>query len=87
MKIKIIVVFLLFLFSNLFALNPEILVKKLSLNPASKAMMQWERVFKSERKMRRYKLNLLTENEKRVLKEYLLSHAADSDKPKFAGEF
>jgi len=86
MKIKIVLISLFFFLNSLFAINPEDLVKKLSLNPATKAMMQWERVFKNERKMKRYKIDGLTEKEKKVLKEYLLSHAADSDKPKFAGE-
>ena len=86
MKIKILVLSLFIFLSHLFAVTPEEIVAKLSLNPATKVIMQWERVFKSERKMKRYKIDSLTDEEKKILKEYLLSHAADSDKPKFAGE-
>jgi len=86
MKIKILVLSLFIFLSHLFAVTPEDLVKRLSLNPATKVILQWERVFKSKRKMKRYKIDTLTDEEKRILKEYLLSHAADSDKPKFAGE-
>jgi len=86
MKIKIVLITLLLMTNSLCAIDPEELVKKLSLNPATKAMMQWERVFKSKRKMKRYKIDTLSDEQKKVLKEYLISHAADSDKPKFAGE-
>jgi hypothetical protein len=86
MKIKIIVLSLFLFLSNLFATTAQELVKKLSLNPASKVIMQWERVFKSERKMKRYKIDSLTDEEKKILKKYLCDHAADSDKPKFAGD-
>jgi len=86
MRFEIVLISLLFLLTELFSISPEKLVEKLSLNPATKAMLQWERVFKSERKMKRYKIYSLSEEEKKILKEYLLSHAADSDKPKFAGE-
>jgi len=85
MKIKIIL--LILFYSSLQALTVEKLVVKLSLNPASKAMMQWERVFKSERKMKKYKINELTDEEKKKLKSYLVAHAADSDTPQFAGDF
>jgi len=85
MRIKIIL--LILFYSSLHALTAEKLVAKLSLNPASKAMMQWERVFKSERKMKKYKIDKLTDEEKKKLKSYLIAHAADSDTPQFAGDF
>ena len=68
------------------SVSAEELAKRLNLMAGYKAMAQWERIFKSKRKMKRYKIDTLSESEKKVLKEYLLSHAADSDKPKFAGE-
>jgi len=86
MKFKMLILSLPFLLSSLLATTPEEIVKRLSLNPATKVIMQWERVFKSKRKMKRYKIDKLTDEEKKILKEYLLSHAADSDKPKFAGD-
>jgi len=85
MRIKIIL--LILFYSSLYAFTAKELVAKLSLNPASKAIMQWERVFKSERKMKRYKIDRLTDEEKKKLKSYLIAHAADSDTPQFAGDF
>jgi ribosomal protein L32 len=87
MRIKIILIFLFSVYSSLLAVTPKEIVTKLSLNPATKAIMQWKRVFKSKRKMKKYKIDKLTANEQKNLKEYLLAHAADSDKPQFAGDF
>jgi hypothetical protein len=86
MKIGTILLFLSIIFSSVSAQSPKELALKLSLNPATKAIMQWERVFKSKRKMKRYKIDKLNDKDKQVLKEYLISHAADSDKPQFAGD-
>ncbi len=86
MKVKIVLISLLLVFESMFALTPKQLAQKLSLSPASKAMKQWERVFKSERKMKRYKIDSLSNKEKKILKEYLINHAADSDTPEFAGD-
>ena len=58
---------------------------KLNLNAGYKAIVQWKRVFKSERKMKRYRINLLTLDEKNRLEEYLVNHAIDSDSPTVAG--
>ena len=86
MKVKIVLISLLFIFESIFALTPKQIAQKLSLSPASKAMKQWERVFKYKRKMKRYKIDSLSDNEKKILKEYLMNHAADSDTPEFAGD-
>ena len=61
------------------------LAQQLGLDAASKAMIQWERVFKSERKMKRYKINTLSINKQKLLKRYLIDHAIDSDHPTVAG--
>jgi ribosome biogenesis GTPase A len=61
------------------------LVKKLNLIPGKKAIIQWERIFKSKRKMKKYGIDILTEDDKQKLKKYLISHAADSDQPTIAG--
>ncbi len=61
------------------------LAKKLHLNAASKAMIQWERVFKSKRKIKRYKIDSLSQKEREILKRYLIDHAIDSDHPTVAG--
>jgi hypothetical protein len=61
------------------------LVKKLSLSAGSKAIVQWERIFKSSHKMQKYKINTLNTKEQELLKEYLIDHAIDSDQPTIAG--
>ncbi len=59
--------------------------KRLELVAGNKASIQWQRVFKSARKMKRYHIDTLSKNEQEELKEYLISHAADSDQPTIAG--
>lgn len=63
----------------------EELAVKLGIDPASKAMKQWERVFTKQRYMVRLGIDKLTDEEKEILKEYLFDHAADSDRPTAAG--
>lgn len=71
----------------LYANNMQVLslAQSLHLSAGSKAIIQWERVFNSEKKMKRYKINTLTTAEKNSLKEYLIRHAIDSDQPTIAG--
>ena len=57
------------------------LAKKYNLYPGSKASIQWERVFSSERHLKRYKLENIPEPLRVSLKIYLIEHAADSDQP------
>ncbi len=85
-KYKVVLLFLSFsiLQSNLFASGKDI-AQKLKLVPGKKAIIQWERVFKSKRKIKKYGIDKLTTKEKKELKEYLLNHAADSDHPTVAG--
>jgi len=78
--------FLVFFVESLWTKEPKDLAKELSLVPASKASLQWERIFKSERKLKRYGLDKLSEDEREKLKKYLISHAADSDLPQYAGD-
>jgi hypothetical protein len=85
MKYSFLIVSLLFL-NSLNAIEPKELVKKLALVPASKASVQWERIFKNKRKLKRYKLDKLTQEQRDILKKYLISHAADSDLPQYAGD-
>jgi len=80
-------VLLLFIFSvNLYSFDAEDMARKLNLSAGSKASIQWQRVFKSERKMKRYKIYSLSDEDKSILEEYLINHAIDSDKPTVAGE-
>jgi len=64
----------------------EALAKRLHLSAGTKAIIQWERVFKSKRKKQKYNIVSLSANEQNALKEYLVAHAIDSDKPTVAGE-
>jgi len=65
--------------------NAKLLAKKFSLSAGSKASIQWERVFSSQRHLKKYKLNSLSQNELKILKKYLIKHAADSDQPTIPG--
>ena len=80
-KIILSVIFLSFSFG----ITGAELAKQLNLAPNSKAALQWESVFKSKRKMKRLGINKLSEEEKKILKKYLITHAADSDEPVAAG--
>jgi len=57
------------------------LTKKLNLYAGSKASIQWERVFSSQRHLKRYKLDTLPESLRNELREFLIQHAADSQQP------
>ena len=69
----------------LFANSGKQLAIKLHINPSSKAIKQWERVFKKERKQKKYGIDKLSDGDKSALKAYLINHAADSDSPEAAG--
>jgi len=84
---KILLILTFIFYSNLNA-NEDMarnLVYKLSLSAGSKAVKQWERIFTSMKKMKRYKIDQLDSNEREVLKDYLIDHAIDSDQPTVAG--
>ena len=66
---------------NLFAEDIAEVAKRLHLFGGQKATVQWERVFSSQRHLRRYKLNELPLQTRSKLKDYLIKHAADSDQP------
>ena len=57
------------------------LAKELNLYPGTKATVQWERVFSSERRLKRYGLESLEYDKLVKLKYYLIKHAADSKQP------
>ena len=57
------------------------LAKSYNLYAGSKASIQWERIFSSERHLKRYKLEEIPESLRQELKHYLIMHAADSDQP------
>jgi mono/diheme cytochrome c family protein len=55
--------------------------------PAKYAASQWERFFSRERHKQRYKDigHLFSEAEMQAVAQYLMNHAADSDRPEAAG--
>ncbi|NPA66504.1 MAG: hypothetical protein GXO11_06445 [Epsilonproteobacteria bacterium] len=85
---KTILISLIFFLSSAFAdseIEGERLAQKLGLDAASKAIIQWERVFECQRKMKRYHIDQLSKQEQKILKKYLIDHAIDSDHPTVAG--
>lgn len=80
---------LVFLFgSTAFAAHNDSIAnvsKEMKLVPASKAIVQWERVFSSEARKKRYHIDQLSPEVQELLKEYLIKHAADSSQPMVPG--
>jgi len=78
-------VYICLLWEHSFAMqnNAEIekLSKSLNLYGGEKAIIQWRRVFSSPRHLKRYKLDRLDPQTRARLEDYLIKHAADSDKP------
>jgi len=79
---------LLFLLSYVYAEHSDSIAdvsNELKLIPASKAVVQWERVFSSEKRKQRYHIDQLSPDVQLLLKEYLINHAADSSQPMVPG--
>ena len=73
------------IFASLSFADGKSIAQQLKLDASTKAIKQWERVFKKDRKMKKYGIDKLSANDKAELKKYLLDHAADSDHPEAAG--
>ncbi len=67
--------------TNLQALEISKLAKELNLYAGTKATVQWKRIFSSQRRIEKYKINLLDKETRDALKKYLINHAADSEQP------
>ena len=76
---------LLFITATLSFADGKDLAKSLKLDPSSKAIKQWEKIFESGEKMGKMGIDKLSDADKAALKKYLTSHAADSDHPAAAG--
>lgn len=61
------------------------LSNELKIDPSSKAIKQWERIFSTEDKLKQMGIDKLSASDKAELKKFLIDHAADSDKPTVAG--
>ena len=85
-KINLISLSILTLSVFAFAKSGQDLASDLKLNPSSKAIKQWERVFSNPEKLQQAGIDKLSDSDKSALKKYLLDHAADSDKPTVAGK-
>lgn len=74
---------LFFMFLPLYSSNSNTihLAQELNLYAGSKASVQWKRIFSSPRHLKRYHLETLSIEQRNALEEYLINHAADSDKP------
>ncbi|MEA1983843.1 MAG: hypothetical protein U9N39_09890 [Campylobacterota bacterium] len=68
-------------FSSLEAQSIKTLAKELNLQAGSKATVQWERIFSSQRHLKKYKLDSIPIEIRQQLKIYLIKHAADSEQP------
>ena len=84
MKLVVSFIALCLIITSVYAGGKEI-AKSLGINPSSKAIKQWEKVFKKERKMKKLGIDKLSDSDKAELKKYLINHAADSDHPEAAG--
>ena len=85
-KITILTLLSLAIFApNLLAKSGQQLANELKIDPSSKAIKQWERIFGSEDKLKGIGADKLSASERNDLKKYLIDHAADSDKPTVAG--
>ena len=84
---RVLLVFLIF--GTIVYANHDDSIERVSLElkliPASKAVVQWERVFSSESRMKRYHMNQLSPDVQELLKQYLIEHAADSSQPMVPG--
>lgn len=61
------------------------LATSLKLFAGTKASVQWERIFSTKRRLKKYNLSHLPSDVRDELKHYLIMHAADSDRPIIPG--
>ena len=84
MKLVMSFIALCLIISSAYAGGKEV-AKSLGIDPSSKAIKQWEKVFKKEHKMKKLGIDKLSDADKVELEKYLIDHAADSDHPAAAG--
>jgi len=82
---KMIAIATLFFTVSLFGSSGADLASQLGLDASTKVTKQWERIFKSKRKMKKRGLDKLSAGDLSVLKEYLINNAADADSAESAG--
>ena len=80
-KVTLLLFLFIFVKSSLFAEDVSLLAKEYNLQAGTKAIVQWKRIFSSERHLKRYKLLELDQKTREALQVYLIKHAADSEQP------
>ena len=70
-----------FIFTPLLADDITKIARDLNLYAGTKAIVQWERIFSSDRRMKKHNIDTLSNGQIYRLKSYLIKHAADSDQP------
>lgn len=80
-----VLVLILALAALVYAKSGADIAKELDVQAGTKAIKQWERIFDNEKRLTRAGIVGLSESELKLLKEYLIKHAADSDQPTIAG--
>ncbi len=81
MKLILSFFFLCAIITTLNAKDISIVANELGLYAGTKATIQWERIFSSQRRMKKYRLDILDQGLQDKLKKYLIKHAADSQMP------
>jgi len=66
---------------NTYAQDVKQIASSLGLYAGTKATIQWERIFSSQRRMQKYNIDKLSNELKNKLQIYLIKHAADSNQP------
>ncbi len=79
--VSILIILSLSAFGSLQSQSIEALAQELHLQAGSKATVQWERIFSSQRHLKKYKLDYISIETRQQLKVYLIKHAADSEQP------
>ena len=84
-KFNITLLAMMFLSISLFARTGLEIAKDIGVNPNLKAKSQWVRIFKKERKMKKYGIDKLNASDKTILLDFCKKYAADSDSPTIPG--
>ena len=83
--LKIIILPLVVFCITVFASSGEEIAMRLNIPAGAKVSKQWTRIFNSEQKLKRYKIVNISKEEKKLLLEYLIEHASDSNYPLVPG--
>ncbi len=71
--------------NSITTINGKKLSKIFKLIPSSKLKKQWKRIFKKEKRLKKYHLETLTKKQQKNLLSFLIKYSADSDQVETAG--